>query len=97
MIEKIWSWLVYSSTNSQKISLSIKGAIGTILVTVSLFAGDINIPLLGDLLNSVIDSGFMVIQSAVGLVSAIAMLLGAFRKVYTTLTGKNDVVLGWRE
>lgn len=96
MIDKIWTWLVYSSANSNKISLSIKGAIGTILVTLSIFAGNINIPLLGEMLNSVVDSGVMVVQVVVGAISAIGMFVGAVRKLYTTFVGSNQVVLGFR-
>lgn len=97
MVEKLWLWLVYSSTNKDKIALTIKGAIGTVLVTFSIFAGDINLPLLGDSINAVIDTALMVLQTTVGTVSAVAMLVGAVRKLYSTFVGKNDVVLGFRK
>jgi len=97
MIDKIWTWLLYSSSNREKISMSIKGAVGTLIVAASIFLGDINVPLLGENINAVIDAIFATIQAAVGLVSAIMMIVGSIRKVITTYKGTNDVVLGFRQ
>lgn len=91
-IQLAWSWLVYSSTNSAKLSASIKGAIATVLVVVSTLAGDVNISLLGDNVNQIIDGALAGVQALVGLVSSVYMVFGLVRKIVTTLKGTNAVI-----
>lgn len=84
-----WEWLITSSADPYKVSLSVKG----FLVTVSSFIVPV-IVLLGhqvdnEQIQGVVDATAIVVQSFLALVGAIVFLVGLVRKLWRTFTGNN--------
>lgn len=87
-MDKFWNWLVVSSADPEKYSLTIK-AVGAGLVTVlTVVLGFARIPA-GDF-TPVVDGLVVVVQAFFGLVSALAFLYGVFRKLYLTWQRKSS-------
>ena len=87
-----WYWLVFSSSNAQKISLTIKAGLIAALTYATVIAGLANISLPNDLLTQIIDTTVMLVQSFLLAVSYAAALIGLVRKVMKTFSGTNEVL-----
>jgi len=90
MLSKAIQWIVYSSSDPKKVSLTVKSAIlgfGTLIVFV---LPNTDIPLLAD-------STSQLIESVLVVVSVVAGIGGLIRKVLTSFTGANEVVKGWNQ
>ncbi len=89
-IDKVWDWLVWSSADPEKLSLTVKGAMTgfVTLMTVALGVAQIHLPVgAPEILNQIIDGTVLVIQAIAGLVSAIALVFGLWRKLVITFKG----------
>jgi hypothetical protein len=81
---KYIKWLVYSSKDPQKISLTIKGLLTAILTLVSVWAGIANIDIPNESLKKIIDAIVLSVQAVLFIVSMVATAYGAHRKVTTS-------------
>jgi uncharacterized membrane protein (GlpM family) len=89
----IWKWLVKSSADSEKLSLTIKGTLlGIVPVAIYLF-GAFNIEVASDQLTSAIDGIVVLIGVFAGIVSAVQIAVGVIRKIWTTFEGTNSVII----
>lgn len=84
-----WEWLVVSSADPYKVSLSVKG----FLLTISSFIVPV-VALLGHTLDNeqvqnIVDAIAVTIQSFLAFVGSIVFLVGVIRKLYLTFTGNN--------
>jgi hypothetical protein len=85
-IERFANWIVFSSKDSRKISLSVKaGLTGVITVLAILNFDTSSMP-------EIVDMTAKVVEQALLLVSAVATLYGFIRKVKLTRLGENDVL-----
>lgn len=81
---KIIEWIIFSSKNADKISLTVKGfLVGVASMLVILFPGADFSPL--------VDSIAIVVQQGLALISVVMVMWGAVRKVYRTIVGTNKV------
>ncbi len=88
-IKKLWQWVVYSSVNSDKISLSVKGILGTIVTVATIVLGLANIHVGSALTSQLIDSVITLIQAWAGLISALVAVGGIVRKIFITVKGQH--------
>lgn len=84
-------WLVISSQNPDQIALTIKGASGLIISIVLVLSPLFHLNVGQDQLNSVVDGIIQVITLGATFISAIAMLVGLIRKLFTP---QNQVAAG---
>lgn len=89
MLKSIWAWLVYSSADSRKLSLTVKGALTSIIPFVIVAGNLTNLQLQNEDLENVVDGIVLVIEAGLGLVAAITFIYGAIRKVWRTLMGEH--------
>lgn len=94
MITKVWNWLVYSSTNADKYSTTIKG-FATFIPTIIVLIGLLHLPIhvTADSANGIIDQIVIIITALASIVSGIMTVVGAIRKIFRTTQGTNDVVV----
>lgn len=92
-IKKIWNWLVLSSANASKISLTVKGVLLGLLPTIVYFSGILGLHTSIDILNIVVNDISMVIVELGTLISVAATVIGLIRKIHATITGTNDVIM----
>ena len=92
MFKKVFQWIIYSSADPSKVSLTIK-SVGVLLVSWLIpIIGLTHVNLGGDpsaTLNGLVDAFAQLVQALLALVGAIAGAYGLIRKVYLTTTGKN--------
>lgn len=92
-INEFWKWLVTSSADPQKMSLAVKGFLGTAATVVTVVLGFANVHIGPDVINQVVDVGVAIVQGAVGTVSSVAFLWGLIRKISKTVEGTNHLPL----
>lgn len=97
IVTVIWKWLVYSSTNADKISLTIKSTFLALIPAIMIVAGLYNIKLDNSILTSFIDEVSAIIIVVGGAITVISGCFGALRKIYTTAVGSNAVINSYRE
>ena len=87
MIKKIWSWLVVSSADPTKMSLTVKAFLAGIatLITYAVGLGVVHIGFAPDVLNQFIDASVQVVQAFFAFISAVAFAIGLARKIFNTL------------
>lgn len=91
-IKKIWKWVVLSSADANKLSLTVKGVLMSILPVLLYLMPIFNIQTSHDTLATVInDIGTFIVVFG-GAISAGVTAYGLLRKIGTTLTGNNDVI-----
>ena len=78
-VKRIWFWIVRSSENPKKLSLTLKGLAGTLLAVVALFNITL-VPQLGYMVDFLI-TGTVLMFGAIG---ALTTAYGAFRKISNT-------------
>lgn len=91
-LHKIWAWIVYSSQDSTKISLTVKSALTGLITALTVAAGLANIHLPSAELTALVDSIVFLIQSLLLLVSSALAAWGLIRKIATSFTKDNKVV-----
>lgn len=89
----IWNWLVKSSADADKISLTVKGGLLSIIPIAIFVFKAFNIEIGTDQLNSVADSVVALIGIFAAIVSSIQIAVGMIRKIWTTLDGTNSVIV----
>lgn len=87
-MQKIWNWLVISSADSTKTSLSVKAFLTGAVTIITMIAGLSHIQV-GDL-TPIIDPIIQVIQSTLAVVASIAFLIGIVRKLVLTYYGEHE-------
>lgn len=92
VIVGIWKWLVYSSANAGKISLTIKSLLLSLIPVILMVTKMYNVSIDNAALASFIDQVSAIIIVIGGAITAISACFGALRKIYTTVTGSNDVI-----
>ncbi len=101
MLRTLYQWVVYSSTNEEKLSLTIQGVAGTIVTGLIFLSGISNLGVPADDFNNLLSlfmaavhAIFFGLQAILAAVSAWAVVWGATRKIWTTVTGTNAVIAG---
>lgn len=94
MLQKMWLWLVRSSADPEQLSATIKGLAAFVPAVVVMFTL-LHINVGSDLLLAYIDKLALLATYIAGGVSAAYAFVGFCRKVYTTIMGTNQVVLGF--
>jgi hypothetical protein len=91
-IVSAWYWLVFSSTNPQRVSLTIKAFLTGLLTYSTVLAGFGHIQLPIDLLTQLVDGIVAFVQTALLCVSIAAGIVGLIRKIATTFSETNQVI-----
>lgn len=89
-IEKVWDWLVWSSADPEKLSLTVKGVLAGIgtLITVVIGVANVHLPEGAPaLLTQIVDATVLAVQAIAGAVSALAAVYGLARKLLITFKG----------
>lgn len=84
-MNKVISWIVYSSKNSEKFSLTLRGILLTVVTFATHFFPEVDFPLL-------VESIVLFVQQALTLIGTAMMVWGAVRKIITTVNGSNAVL-----
>jgi len=87
-IKALWNWVVYSSADSKKFSLTLKGIAAFVITLLSFRYGIQNVQILNENVSVLVDAVVAFVQDAVTLVSIIATIYGAVRKVVLTAKGE---------
>ena len=87
IIKTVWNWVVYSSANANKFSLTLKGIAGIALTVISFKYGIQNMQSVNTQVSTIIDMLIAAAQDAVMLISICSTIYGAFRKVILTAQG----------
>lgn len=88
-IEKLWDFIVWSSADPDRLSLTTRGFLTGVVTIVSIGAGLQNVHLPSELLTSTVDSIIVAVQAIIGAVAAVATVGGLLRKIYLTWKGEN--------
>ena len=84
-------WLVSSSQDPARWSLTIKGILVGFVPVIMAVAGLANIDIGSDELSAIIDGVASLVQVLLALVATVMTAYGFARKLYNTLTGRIDV------
>lgn len=87
MFANIWNWLVVSSSDPYKFSLTLKAGAATIISVLTIALGLAHIAVGGPDLTAISDSVIAVIQDLVVLVGALATVYGLIRKIIASVEG----------
>lgn len=90
-MQKIFDWLVYSSTNADKWGMTIKG-LATFIPSAVILLGFVHVHLDPNDASGFIDSLVVFVTSLGSLIGALATVIGFVRKVQSTYLGRNDVL-----
>lgn len=82
-MSKIWNWLVWSSANTDKISLTLKGFIPYLAILLA-WKG-IDQAVVAPMVGSAVDGLVGLIVNITQVVSGLVALLGLVRKIYNTI------------
>lgn len=81
IVEKIVTWIVFSSKDPKKISLTVKSALTGLATLVTFYAGLQNIQLPSELLTQAIEAIVQTVQVAFGAIAIIGTAYGFIRKI----------------
>lgn len=95
MIKKFFVWLVASSTDANKISLTVKGALTAILPIVIAVSGIANLPISEGDASAAISAISAFIQSVLSGIAAIMFIAGFVRKLYRSILERNDTTTAY--
>lgn len=87
-----WHWLVFSSADPQRISLTLKGFLMAFATYTTVLAGFANIELPSPLIEETINGVVHLVQQLLMLVATTATVIGLVRKVAMTFAGTNKVI-----
>lgn len=85
MLRTIIEFIVYSSKNSQKISLTVKGALVSVVAILVYFFP-------GTDFSSAIDTIVLLVQQILAALGTAMLVVGVIRKLWTTVRGTNDQI-----
>ncbi len=83
-MKKIYEWMVWSSTNSDKISLTMRGMFSTFASIAVPLVAVIGYQEAGGQINELSANVISVVQAGLILISSIVTLVGFVRKVFLT-------------
>jgi len=89
---KIFTWLMVSSKDTEKLSLTVKGVLIGAVTYIVFFAGIFHFNVDQGDLNSLANQLADIVKMTLSLVSAVATTVGLIRKIYLSLTGKNKAL-----
>ncbi len=95
IIKTIFQWVVYSSANPAKLSLTLKGISVFALTLISVYAGlaHIDISSITSVdFTRIVDAFISFIQAVATIASAVITVYGILRKVILTLMGRNKAI-----
>ena len=90
MITKIIDWVLWSSKNADKISLTVKSILSGAIVVTLLQVLKIDVPV--DMFSATIDMFVTIIQEVGVVATAVVTIVGLVRKIVSTFKGTNDVL-----
>jgi hypothetical protein len=91
-IKKATTWLVYSSSDATKYSVTIKSAFAGLITVATVYSGIAHVTLPTEDLTRISDAVIVIVQSFFLIVSSLAFVYGSVRKIYLTVTGQNSTV-----
>lgn len=91
-MKKFIAWLILSSKDPQKVSLTVKGFLGAAATYVVFFTGLFHLNITADNVTTLTDSLVYFVKVFLELVSVITTIVGAIRKLHTTAIGTNRVI-----
>lgn len=91
-MKKIIDWIIYSSEDPAKISMTVKGILTAAIPTIIFVAKIFNVEIGSEDLTAFVDALVLFIGAVSMAVSAYMTVVGFFRKIFTTLTGNNAVL-----
>lgn len=90
---KILDWLLASSADPQKVSLTLKGVLIGVIPTIIAFAGLTGVTIPDqEALTSIVNDGSMIVQILLGMVASAMTVWGLLRKIWRTWNGTNEVL-----
>jgi len=89
MLKTFWRWLVYSSADANKFSLTVKAVLIGALTFATTLAGFAQVQLPTEQLTVLVDQLIFVLQTFIGLCAGITAVYGAIRKLSLTYLGEN--------
>lgn len=92
-IKTIYSWLVYSSANADKLSATIKGIGGTVVSYLALLSL-LHINVDANSVTSLFETAALFVSQAGIVIGTGVSLAGVVRKIWLTLKGDNQVLKG---
>jgi hypothetical protein len=96
----LWKWVVYSSVNAEKISLTAKGIV-TALVTAGTILLGLGLghttPIGPETITEIGQGAMSLLQSLLLVASTLVTLGGMIRKLYTTANQTNEVIGSYRK
>lgn len=96
-LKRVLEWLVKSSADASKWSLTVKAVLYGLIPVAVHFLGLANIQIGSDALTQVVDSIAQFIVVIGGVITGSVAAVGLIRKIWTTLAGENDVIAGWED
>ena len=103
MFKKLYQWLVHSSADPNKTSLSVKMALLAVvpyvlnLVTAACGLGLVCLGVDAESLNQVVKVIADIVFWALSIVSGVGFVIGFGRKLWLSLKGQNMVVASWTD
>lgn len=91
-MNKLVNWLLLSSADSSKLSLTIKGASVGVITVLTMVSGLAHIQLPSDTLTALFDTAVGSLQALAVVLSGIATAVGLLRKLWLTARGENAVL-----
>lgn len=92
MLKKFWAWLLLSSSDPEKASLTIKSFGAAAATYIIFFAGLFHKTVGADDLNVLTNNVANFMGIALTAVSSIGAVIGIVRKIFTSLNGTNAVI-----
>jgi hypothetical protein len=85
ILKRIYNWIVVSSADPTKVSLTIK-SVGLAIIPYLMIVLDLAHANIGSAdLNAFFDTTSIIVQSSLTLFASVGFLFGLFRKIYNTL------------
>lgn len=87
-MHKFWNWLVTSSADPSKVSLTLKGTLSTVVGIVVMLSPIFHLNIGSQQLNEISDAIVQIVVVGLTIISMIATFAGLARKIFLTL--RND-------
>lgn len=92
MMRKFWAWLLLSSKDPEKASLTIKSILSGVATYAIFFTGFFHITVGASDINNLIATIGTLTGTVLMLISAFSATWGAVTKIYHTIRGTNEVI-----
>lgn len=91
-MKKFWAWLVLSSNDPQKVSLTVKSVLTGLATYALFFTGLFHLNVGASDLSVFTDQIATLVGSVLTIVSCITGVYGFIRKIINTMSGRNEVI-----